>query len=109
MTAEFYTEYLRKEPMIQRLLYAMNPTKFRCCEYLMRFHEQRGDKVARAPAAALRRRRTPPPPRPRALPCLRTRGAAAALAARAAARAASCSRSHAFRHAPPWTVPSHPR
>lgn len=45
MTAEFYTEYLRKEPMIQRLLYAMNPTKFRCCEYLMRFHEQRGDKV----------------------------------------------------------------
>ena len=83
MTAEFYTEYLRKEPMIQRLLYAMNPTKFRCCEYLMRFHEQRGDKVARAPAAA--------------------------LAARAAARAASCSRSHASRHAPPWPVPSHPR
>ena len=31
--------------MVQRLLYAMNPNKFRACEYLMRFHEARGDKV----------------------------------------------------------------
>ena len=30
---------------IQRLLYAMNPNKFRTCEYLMRFHEARGDKI----------------------------------------------------------------
>ena len=45
MTAEFYTEYLRKDAMLQRLLYAMNPAKFRACEYLMRFHEARGDKV----------------------------------------------------------------
>ena len=45
MTAKFYTEYLRKDAMVQRLLYAMNPAKFRACEYLMRFHEARGDKV----------------------------------------------------------------
>jgi superfamily II DNA or RNA helicase len=29
----------------QRLLYAMNPNKFRTCEYLIRLHEERGDKV----------------------------------------------------------------
>ena len=45
MTAEFYNEYLRTDAMLQRLLYAMNPNKFRACEYLMRFHEARGDKV----------------------------------------------------------------
>ena len=27
------------------LLYAMNPNKFRTCEYLIRIHEKRGDKV----------------------------------------------------------------
>ena len=45
MTPEFYREYLRAKPRTQGLLYAMNPNKFRSCEYLMRFHEQRGDKV----------------------------------------------------------------
>ena len=47
MTPEFYREYIRAEHAanIQRLLYAMNPTKFRACEYLMRYHEARGDKV----------------------------------------------------------------
>ena len=29
----------------RRLLYVMNPNKFRACEYLVHYHEQRGDKV----------------------------------------------------------------
>ena len=45
MTAEFYGEYLRTSQQLQRLLYAMNPNKFRACEYLMRYHEERGDKI----------------------------------------------------------------
>jgi DNA excision repair protein ERCC-3 len=61
MTAAFYREYLRhggaglgnKESGIvvsgagrtRRLLYVLNPTKFRACEYLVHFHEKRGDKV----------------------------------------------------------------
>jgi len=61
MTAPFYREYLRhggaglgvQEKGIvvsgagrtRRLLYVMNPTKFRACEYLVHFHEKRGDKV----------------------------------------------------------------
>ena len=61
MTAPFYREYLRhggaglgnKESGIvvsgagrtRRLLYVLNPTKFRACEYLVHFHEKRGDKA----------------------------------------------------------------
>jgi len=45
MTAEFYREYLKANASVQRLLYAMNPNKFRACEFLIRFHERRGDKV----------------------------------------------------------------
>lgn len=45
MTPEFFKEYLRASKAHQRLLYAMNPNKFRSCEYLIRFHEARGDKV----------------------------------------------------------------
>ena len=45
MTPEFYREYLRASTPMQRVLYALNPNKFRSCEYLMRFHERRGDKV----------------------------------------------------------------
>ncbi|KAL1529660.1 hypothetical protein AB1Y20_000601 [Prymnesium parvum] len=45
MTPEFYREYLKASKAHQRLLYAMNPNKFRSCEYLIRFHEARGDKV----------------------------------------------------------------
>ncbi|KAK4537514.1 hypothetical protein CDCA_CDCA12G3539 [Cyanidium caldarium] len=45
MTAEFYREYLQRGPGKRKLLYAMNPNKFRTCEFLMRFHEARGDKV----------------------------------------------------------------
>lgn len=46
MTAEFYQAYLdSKSADKQRLLYVMNPNKFRTCEYLIRLHEARGDKV----------------------------------------------------------------
>eukprot|EP00186_Timspurckia_oligopyrenoides_P004765 CAMPEP_0182443506 /NCGR_PEP_ID=MMETSP1172-20130603/2223_1 /TAXON_ID=708627 /ORGANISM="Timspurckia oligopyrenoides, Strain CCMP3278" /LENGTH=909 /DNA_ID=CAMNT_0024638811 /DNA_START=55 /DNA_END=2784 /DNA_ORIENTATION=+ len=45
MTAEFYREYLTQSASKRKLLYAMNPNKFRMCQYLVRFHEARGDKV----------------------------------------------------------------
>ena len=47
MTAEFYREYLNPDlpRRKQQLLYILNPTKFRMCEYLMKFHEERGDKI----------------------------------------------------------------
>jgi DNA excision repair protein ERCC-3 len=45
MTAAFYREYLQRGSAKRRLLYAMNPHKFRTCEFLMKFHESRGDKV----------------------------------------------------------------
>ncbi|EAL67966.1 transcription factor IIH subunit [Dictyostelium discoideum AX4] len=46
MTAEFYKEYLINDSQgKKKLLYTMNPNKFRACEYLIRFHEQRGDKI----------------------------------------------------------------
>ena len=44
MTPEFYAEYLKASQNIQRLLYAMNPNKFRTCEKLMNFHEGRGHR-----------------------------------------------------------------
>ena len=52
MTAEFFREYLKsknKSHRIQRLLYILNPTKIRVCEYLMKYHTHvdRGDKVRR--------------------------------------------------------------
>ncbi|CAD7703650.1 unnamed protein product, partial [Ostreobium quekettii] len=47
MTKEFFREYLRKENSPRRqLLYVMNPTKFRMCQFLIDYHERvRGDKV----------------------------------------------------------------
>lgn len=45
MTAEFYSEYLQADPRRQQLLYVMNPNKIRTCENLMRFHEDRDDKL----------------------------------------------------------------
>jgi superfamily II DNA or RNA helicase len=46
MTPEFYAEYLRAKNMNQRrLLWVMNPNKFRTCEFLVRHHEARGDKT----------------------------------------------------------------
>ena len=45
MTAEFYAEYLRSSARKRKLLYVMNPNKFRACQFLMQFHERRGDKI----------------------------------------------------------------
>eukprot|EP00771_Trimastix_marina_P001846 gnl/Trimastix_PCT/2951.p1 GENE.gnl/Trimastix_PCT/2951~~gnl/Trimastix_PCT/2951.p1 ORF type:complete len:780 (+),score=291.36 gnl/Trimastix_PCT/2951:43-2382(+) len=45
MTREFYREYLRAPPGRRKLLYITNPNKFQACEYLIRFHERRGDKI----------------------------------------------------------------
>jgi DNA excision repair protein ERCC-3 len=46
MTAEFYREYLRTDDFRKRrLLYVMNPSKFRTCEALRQKHEKNGDKI----------------------------------------------------------------
>lgn len=47
MTAEYYREYLREniKLRISKLIYILNPNKFRVCEYLVRYHEARGDKI----------------------------------------------------------------
>lgn len=45
MTPEFYDEYLRSNARARRTLYAMNPNKFQACQYLIRYHEARGDKI----------------------------------------------------------------
>jgi hypothetical protein len=29
----------------KRLLYVMNPNKFHACQYLIEYHEERGDKI----------------------------------------------------------------
>ncbi|CAL9729874.1 general transcription and DNA repair factor IIH helicase subunit XPB [Monosporozyma unispora] len=45
MTAEFYQEYLRETARKRMLLYIMNPTKFQACQFLIQYHEKRGDKI----------------------------------------------------------------
>lgn len=45
MTKEFYREYLNASAKRKKLLYGMNPNKFRMCQYLVKFHEERGDKI----------------------------------------------------------------
>jgi len=45
MTPEFYREYLNITTRKRKLLYVMNPNKFRSCEFLIRYHERRNDKV----------------------------------------------------------------
>jgi DNA excision repair protein ERCC-3 len=45
MTSEFYTEYLRESSRKRGLLYVMNPYKFQACQFLIDFHEKRGDKI----------------------------------------------------------------
>ncbi|KAJ4454937.1 putative General transcription and DNA repair factor IIH helicase subunit XPB [Paratrimastix pyriformis] len=45
MTPAFFKEYLGATSAKRTLLYTMNPTKFNNTEYLIRFHEARGDKV----------------------------------------------------------------
>lgn len=45
MTAEFYQEYLRESARKRMLLYIMNPTKFQAAQFLIEYHERRGDKI----------------------------------------------------------------
>ncbi|XP_049859949.1 general transcription and DNA repair factor IIH helicase subunit XPB [Schistocerca gregaria] len=45
MTPEFYREYLVCRTSKKLLLYVMNPNKFRATQYLVRYHERRGDKT----------------------------------------------------------------
>jgi DNA excision repair protein ERCC-3 len=49
MTKEFFAEYLRlgasARDRTQRLLYTLNPRKVRTCEWLVRYHMERNDKI----------------------------------------------------------------
>ncbi len=45
MTIAFYREYLVATPAKKKLLYVTNPTKFKYCQFLIRYHEQRDDKI----------------------------------------------------------------
>ncbi|CAH7684731.1 P-loop containing nucleoside triphosphate hydrolase protein [Phakopsora pachyrhizi] len=45
MTPEFYREYLREKSRKRNLLYCMNPQKFQACQFLIKYHEDRGDKI----------------------------------------------------------------
>ncbi|KAL5006778.1 hypothetical protein ScPMuIL_015584 [Solemya velum] len=45
MTPEFYREYLNTRSQKKLLLYVMNPTKFQACQFLIRYHERRNDKI----------------------------------------------------------------
>ena len=46
MTGPFMKEYLlAKNARLKQLLYVMNPSKLRAVEFLVRFHEARGDKI----------------------------------------------------------------
>ncbi|KAK6354624.1 transcription factor TFIIH complex ERCC-3 subunit [Orbilia brochopaga] len=45
MTTEFYQEYLKETPRKRALFYIMNPRKFQACQFLIDYHEKRGDKI----------------------------------------------------------------
>ncbi|XP_037940776.1 general transcription and DNA repair factor IIH helicase subunit XPB [Teleopsis dalmanni] len=45
MSPEFYREYLTTKTAKKMLLYVMNPSKFRACQFLIKYHEKRGDKT----------------------------------------------------------------
>lgn len=46
MTGPFMKEYLMaSNSRLKQLLYVMNPSKLRAAEFLVRFHEERGDKI----------------------------------------------------------------
>ena len=45
MTPEFYREYLNEYSRKRMLLYCMNPKKFQACQFLIKYHEERGDKI----------------------------------------------------------------
>jgi DNA excision repair protein ERCC-3 len=45
MTTEFMAEYIRESSRKRALLYIMNPRKFQACQFLIDYHEKRGDKI----------------------------------------------------------------
>lgn len=45
MTPEFFREYLIAKASKKVLLFVMNPHKFRACQFLVRYHEVRNDKI----------------------------------------------------------------
>jgi DNA excision repair protein ERCC-3 len=47
MTPLFFNEYLKPIYSKQKKqeLYIMNPNKIRACEFLIKYHEKRGDKI----------------------------------------------------------------
>lgn len=45
MTPDFYREYLATATAKKMLLYVMNPNKFIACQFLVKYHERRNDKV----------------------------------------------------------------
>lgn len=49
MSKAFFAEFLKagddKDAALRRALWTCNPNKLKVCEYLIRFHEQRGDKT----------------------------------------------------------------
>ncbi|KAH9402726.1 TFIIH basal transcription factor complex helicase XPB subunit [Tyrophagus putrescentiae] len=45
MHPEFYREYLAAKTMKKMLFYVMNPNKFRVCQFLIKYHERRNDKI----------------------------------------------------------------
>jgi len=36
---------MKKSSNIKKKLYAMNPVKFQVCQFLINYHESRGDKI----------------------------------------------------------------
>lgn len=45
MSPEFFREYLQTKSQRKLLLAVMNPNKFRACQFLIRYHERRNDKI----------------------------------------------------------------
>merc|ERR1719341_2043578 len=45
MSPEFYREYLVMKAQRKLLLSTMNPNKFKACQFLIRYHERRNDKI----------------------------------------------------------------
>lgn len=45
MSPEFYREYLVMKAQRKLLLSTMNPNKFKSCQFLIRYHERRNDKI----------------------------------------------------------------
>lgn len=45
MPIEFYEQYMQANTRDRSLFCVMNPSKFQACQYLIKHHEKRGDKI----------------------------------------------------------------